>query len=68
MGEVAGVGAVELHAHDLPHAILYDLHQDAIVADQQRGRFERSQPIMIADFVEAPVSRLYFQMCVGVWV
>lgn len=52
-GEIAGVGAVEFHADDTTDAVLDDLHEEAIFADEEGGGFEGGDAVFGADFLES---------------
>lgn len=51
-GEITGVCAVEIHADDATDAILDDLHEEAIFADEEGGGFEGGDAVFGADFLK----------------
>src|SRR3989442_8364821 len=48
--KLAGVGAIELHAENLPDLVPHDLHEDALIADEQRRRVENCEALAGRDF------------------
>ena len=48
--ELAGVGAVEVHAEDLADFIAHNLREDALISHEQRGRVKHREPFLHCDF------------------